>query len=225
MKRLTALCLACLLLLSGLVGCMGPGDDLGVDNTAVSADPNVDITPVPTPDVPITPNVVVTTPQADVEVRAEEVNIEVHGDEEVMAMTEVSGSFAADGGPNFRLMVDKERYQVNDIGGYCYVTLRTGMSGDVYAELGFRANTNAATLSNIILDEYGVMSTKQDLGDEMLGGNAVRHLRGETVQNVFDAYLLEANGGCVTMVLCTTAETEAHRARLMATLETLEIFS
>ena len=225
MKRLIALCLACLLLMSGLVGCMGPGEDVGADEPVNVTDSNPEATPIPTPDVPVTPNVVVTTPKVDAKVREEEVNIEVHGDEEVMAMTEVSGSFAADGGPNFRLMVDKERYQVNDIGGYCYVTLRTGMSGDVYAELGFWSNTDAATLSNIILDEYGVMSTKQDLGDEVLGRNTVRHLRGETVQNVFDAYLLEANGGCVTMVLCTTAETGAHRARLMATLETLEIFS
>ena len=30
-------------------------------------------------------------------------------------------------------------------------------------------------------------------------------------------------GGCVTLVTSTTAETEAHRARLTASLETLEI--
>ena len=223
MKRLTALCLACLLLVSGLVGCKGPGEDIGGDANVVVAEPTP--TPVPTPDTPVTPNVVVTTPQAGTEVRAEDVNVEVHGEQEVMAMTEVSGSFAADGGPNFTLMVDKERYQVNDVGGYCYVTLRTGMSGDVYAELGFWPNTDAETLSTRILAEYGIMSKQQDLGDASLGSNTARHLRGETVQNVFDAYLVEANGGCVTAVLCTTAETEAHRARLMATLETLEIFS
>ena len=223
MKRLTALCLACLLLVSGLVGCKGPGEDLGAKDAMVTAEP--DNTPIPTPDVPVTPNVVVTTPQAGAEVHSEDVNVEVHGEEEVMAMTQVSGSFAADGGPNFTLMVDKERYLVNDVGGYCYVTLRTGMSGDVYAELGFWPNTDASVLSTVILDEYGSMSTKQDLGDEALGNNTARHLRGETVQNVFDAYLVEANGGCVTVVLCTTEATSAHRTRLMASLETLEIFS
>ena len=212
MKRLTALCLACLLLVSGLVGCKGPGEDLGAMETMVTAEP--DNTPIPTPDVPITPNVVVTTPRAGTEVPAEDVNVEVHGEEEVMAMTQVSGSFAADGGPNFTLMVDKERYLVNDVGGYCYVTLRTGMSGDVYAELGFWPNTDASALSTV-----------QDLGEEALGNNTARHLRGETVQNVFDAYLVEANGGCVTVVLCTTEATSAHRTRLMASLETLEIFS
>ena len=223
MKRLTALCLACLLLLSGLVGCMGPGEDIGADEPVVTVTPTP--TPIPTPDTPVTPNVVVTTPEAGSEVRAEDVNVEVHGEQEVLAMTEVSGSFAADGGPNFTLLVDKERYQVNDVAGYCYITLRTGMSGDVYAELGFRPDTDAAALSGVLLSEYGTMSSQQDLGEEALGGNTVRHIRGETVQNVFDAYLLETHGGCVTVVLSTTAETEAHRARLMASLETLEIFS
>ena len=62
-----------------------------------------------------------------------------------------------------------------------------------------------------------------DLGSEQLGSNSVRHVRGETIQNIFDAYLIDVDGGCVTLVTSTTAETEAHRARLTASLETLEI--
>lgn len=221
MKRLLLLALACLMLLGCLAGCMGPGEDVTVEEPTPTAEPTP--TPIPTPDTPVTPEVVVTTPQAGAQQQPQDVTVQVHGEDEVISMTEVSGSFASVGGPSFKLPVDKERYQINDVGGYCYITLRTGMSGDVYAELGFRSNTKAAEIGTEILDEYGVMGTKEDLGEEWLGNNHVRHIRGETVQNVFDVYLLDAESGCVTAVLCTTSETKAHHDRLTAFLEALEI--
>lgn len=222
MKRLFALALAVLMLLCCMAGCGGPGEDVAAPTPTPTAEPTA--TPIPTPDVPVTPEVVITTPQAGTELQPEDVTVQVHGEEEIVTMTEVSGSFASNGGPSFRLLVDKERYLVNDVGGYCYITLRTGMSGDVYAELGFRADTRAADIGTELLDEYGVMGVKEDLGEAWLGNNRVRHIRGETVQNVFDVYLLDAEGGCVTAVLSTTTATTAHRARLTASLESLEIF-
>lgn len=224
MKRLTYLILMLVLCLSCLVGCKDGQGEVNTPNTEVTVTPTPTATPIPTPDVPVTPEVVVTTPNAQQELQPEDVNVEIHGEEEVVSMTAVSGTFASAGGPNFTLLVDQERYQVNDVNGYCYITMRTGMSGDVYAEIGFRAGQTADSIGTGILNEYGVMSTVTDLGTEQLGKNNVVHLRGETVQNIFDVYLLDTDGGCVTLVTSTTAETEAHRARLTASLETLEIY-
>ena len=224
MKRKVLLALVLALCLLVLSGCKGPGEDATTPDGEVTITPSPTPTPIPTPDVPITPEVVVTVPEDEDEVTPEDVSVEIHGEEEVVSMTTVSGTFASVGGPQFRVLVDQSRYLVNDIGGYCYITMNTGMSGDVYAEIGFRSGQSADSIGTSILNEYGVMSTVTDLGREQLGNNAVRHLRGETVQNIFDVYLIDAQGGCVTLVTSTTAETEAHRVRLTASLETLELY-
>lgn len=223
MKRLICLVLVSVLCLSCLTGCKNGTGEVNTPNTEVTMTPAPTATPIPTPDVPVTPEVVVTTPNTQQGMTPEDVNVEIHGEEEVVSMTAVSGTFASAGGPNFTLLVDKDRYQVNDVGGYCYITMSTGMSGDVYAEIGFRAGETAETIGTSILNEYGVMSSVTELGSEQLGKNTVLHVRGETVQNIFDVYLLNVSGGCVTLVTSTTSETEAHRARLTASLETLEI--
>jgi len=223
MKKLLLSVLVLVLCVSCLCGCKSGENETNMPNGEVTTTPTPTATPIPTPEVPVTPEVVVTTPDTQQEILPEDVNVEIYGEEETVSMTAVSGTFASAGGPNFTLLVDQERYQVNDIGGYCYITLRTGMSGDVYAELGFRPGQTADSIDKGILDEYGVMSTVTKLGREPLGSYDVVHFRGETVQNIFDVYLLDVSGGCMTMVTSTTAETEAHRARLTASLETLEI--
>ena len=211
MKRLIALTLAMLMLLC--CGCTGSGNDVAE---------NVETTPTPTPkpDVPVAAQTVVTNSKGD----PVDVAVMIHGEEEIISMTPVSGSFAAHGGPEFTLLVDRSRYAVNDVGGFCYVTLSTGMSGDVYAELGFRPEVNAKDIGTEILDEYGIMGVKEEPKSEWLGNNRVRHIHGKTVQNEFDVYLLDTEGGCMTLVLSTSPYTAAHRSRLMATLESLEIF-
>jgi hypothetical protein len=209
MKRLIALTLALLLLLC--CGCTPKG---GEDVEAT--------TPTPAPDVPATVETVVDKISGDAE--TVDVAVTIHGQEELIPMTPVSGSFAHEGGPKFTLLVDKSRYQVNDVGGYCYITLPTGMSGDVYVELGFRSEVKAEDIGTEILDEYGIMGVKVPAEQEWLGSNRVRHLHGKTVQNEFDVYLLDTEGGCMTVVLSTSPYTTAHRARLMATMESLEIF-
>lgn len=223
MKRLILSVFVPILCLLCLAGCKDGQESINTPNGEVTANVTATVTPIPTPDVPVTPEVVVTTPNPQQVTGPEDVNVEIHGEEETVTMTSVSGTFASAGGPDFTLLVDQERYQVNDVDGYCYITLRTGMSGDVYAEIGFRSGQTADSIGTGILNEYGVMSTVTDSGSEQLGKNTVRHLRGETVQNIFDVYLLDVDGGCVTLVMSTTAETEAHRARLLASLETLEI--
>lgn len=222
MKRLICCILLLAICICGLTGCKDGQNTIKTPNEEVTATAIPTVTPIPTPDVPVTPEVVVTAPDTQ-EIVPQDVNVEIHGEEEVVTMTAVSGTFASAGGPEFTVLVDQERYQVNDVGGYCYITLRTGMSGDVYAEIGFRSGQTAQQVGTGILNEYGFMSTVTDLGSEQLGQNTVLHVRGETIQNIFDAYLLDVEGGCVTLVTSTTAETEAHRARLTASLETLEI--
>lgn len=223
MKRLMVLGLVFALSLSCLAGCGGPGGTGETPDVQVTATPTPTLTPIPTPDTPATPDVVVAPPGANPETTPEVVNVPIYGVDEEVSMTAVNGSFASSGGPAFTLLVDQERYQVNDVGGYCYITLRTGMSGDVYAEIGYRPNSNSDALSASILSEYGVMNTEKNLGMEQLGSHTVLHLRGETIQNIFDVYLLDVDSGCVTLVTSTTAESEAHRARLTASLETLEL--
>lgn len=211
MKRLFALTLALLLLLC--CGCT-PG--------AADVPPEESPTPTPMPRVPVAVETVLDKPSKDAEIV--DVAVMIHGEEELIPMSPVSGSFAHEGGPKFTLLVDKSRYQVNDVGGYAYITLPTGMSGDVYAELGFRPDVKPEDIGTEILDEYGIMGVKEQPKSEWLGNNRVSHLHGKTVQNEFDVYLLDTEGGCMTVVLSTSPYTTAHRARLMATLESLEIF-
>lgn len=221
MKRVLAAMLSCVLAVSLLTGCGGPGGD-SVDSAAEpTATPAPTATPVPTPETPVSPEAVVTVPKA--EETPTPVDVEIHGEAETVDMITYNGSFAANGGPNFSVLVDESRYQVNDMGGYCYITLRTGMSGDVYAELGFRGGQTSETIGTSLLGEYGTMVAVSDLGTEALGNNTVRHVRGETIQNVFDAYLLDTIDGCMTMVVSSTADTATHRTRLVASLESLII--
>ena len=210
MKRLFALTLALLLLCCGCTS--------GADAVLPEESP----TPTPIPQIPAAVETVLDKPDKDAV--PVDVAVVIHGEEERIPMTPVSGSFAHEGGPKFTLLVDKSRYQVNDVGGYAYITLPTGMSGDVYAELGFRPDMKAEDMVTDILDEYGIMGIKEEPESEWLGNNRVSHVHGKTVQNEFDVYLLDTEGGCMTVVLSTSPYTTAHRARLMATLESLEIF-
>lgn len=210
MKRIALWMLVCLLLLC--CGCGGDGAAETVDAP----------TPTPMPQVPAVPETVVSKPQGNGE--TVDVTVDIHGTEEIIPMSPVSGSFASAGGPEFTILVDRSRYQVNDVGGFCYITLPTGMSGDVYVELGFREGAGSDSIGTEILDEYGTMGIKEEPVKEWLGNRRVSHIRGQTVQNVFDVYLINTQGGCMTVVMSTTTETKAHRARLTATLESLEIF-
>ena len=225
MKRLLTLAVVFLLALSLLTGC-GSDDDSAQQNPVVetpSPTPEPTPTPIPTPDVPVTPEAVIPAPQVGEVIENKDVTVQINNEEETISMTPVSGTLSASGGPDFTLYVDQSRYQVNDISGYCYITLRTGMSGDVYAELGFKSGSSSDSLSGSILNEYGMMNNTLDFGEETLGSYTVHHVRGETIQYVFDVYLLDTNGGCMTMVVSTTSETTAHRDRLTGILETLQI--
>ena len=204
MKRLIALAL-CLLLLAGCGGTVAE---------------TVTPTPEPTPrTVPLPVQTVVTAIGSDTCTAA----VEGQSGTEAVTMTEVLGTFAHLGGPDFRLYADLARYQINDTGTCCYMTLHTGMSGDVYGELGFRFGARSEELAETLPNEYGNILLCGDFGMEQLGDHSVRHVRGETVQNIFDVYLLDTPEGCITMVISSTAQTEHHRNRLLASFERLKI--
>lgn len=204
--------LALVLCLSLLTGCH-------------TADPEPTPTPTPSADVEITPdipNTIVNVEDPETTPATEEFTLELEGIPEDVSMTEVKGTFAHMGGPAFSLYVDKTRYEVTDVDGYCYITLEAGDS--VYGEIGFRPDTDAKTLSGTLLREYGNMQRTEDLGTVALGENTAHEITGATMYSVFDAYLIDVEGGCVTVVICTPTEAvEGHGTRLLASFETLTL--
>lgn len=219
-----ALVLGCALLLAGCGKETPPAETAAPTVTPVATvTPVPTPTPIPTPDAPVTPPMVVEYPRAEEIPENKDFTLTVNGEEETVTMSYVPGSFASLGGPDFGLYMDPWRYQVNAMSGYCYLTLRTGMSGDVYAELGFREGETAEKLSTRILPEYGVTAPPEAPETVTLGVNEALLVHGETIGNVYDVYLIDTDTGCVTLVICTTAATQAHNVRLTASLETLTL--
>lgn len=179
MKRKLAYFLALCLLLGTLGACR-------------RTDPPPEETPSPTEK----PQTIVKVPEPD---QQPDTTISTVDGEEV-TLTLVSGSFQRTGGPDFSLYVDKNQYQVNDVDGCCYITTD---EGSTYAEIGFRPETDAETLSAGFLGEYGNMQDSSDLGEQTLGSNSVRKLAGRTMDSAFEAFLLDTEEGCVTMVVCS----------------------
>ena len=219
-----ALVLGCALLLTGCGQAAAPAEPSAPVVTEVpTVTPVPTPTPIPTPDTPVTPPMVVEYPRAEDIPENKDFTLTVNGEEETVTMSYVPGSFRSLGGPDFGLYMDPWRYQVNAMSGYCYLTLRTGMSGDVYAELGFREGETAEKLSPRILPEYGVTAPPQAAEKVTLGANEALLVHGETIGNVYDVYLIDTDTGCVTLVICTTSATQAHNVRLTASLETLTL--
>lgn len=182
--------------------------------------------PVPTPEptvpaVPATPNVVVDVPDPEQTPDVQEFVLILEGEEERGEMTRVGGVFPD--GPSFSLYVDKSRFTVNDVDGYCYLN---NESGTAYAELGFRAGADGESLSGTILNEYGRMQSTEDLGETPLGEQTARCVVGRTLDTVFTVYLIDTQGGCVTAVVSrpdSTEFAEGAQVRLQAMLTTLEL--
>lgn len=156
--------------------------------------------PLPTPTPPPTsdhgPQTIVDVP--DENTPPETMESTVNGEE--VTLTEVTGSFRRTGGPDFSLFVNKTRFQVNDVDGYCYVTTDEGTA---YAEIGFRPNSDADTLSGSILREYGNMQDTSEPREETLGEYATVQVAGYTMDSAFEVYLINVEGGCVTLVVCS----------------------
>ena len=179
--------------------------------------------PEETPEPTEKPQTIVKVPEPDQP--PETMSETVNGEE--VTLTLVSGSFQRTGGPDFSLYVDKNRYQVNDVDGCCYITTD---EGSTYAEIGFRPETDAETLSAGFLGEYGNLQDSSDLGEQTLGSNTVRKLAGRTMDSAFEAFLLDTDGGCVTMVVCSPigdmspmSATATDAVRLVDALRTLTL--
>lgn len=179
MKRNRIALLAACLLLVLLCGCQ-------------KQDPAPEPTPTPTQG----PQTIVNVPGEDE--LPETKNVTVNGEEAILTL--VTGSFGRTGGPDFSLYVDKNQYKVNDIDGCCYITTD---EGSTYAEIGFRPDTDAETLASGFLREYGNMQDESDLGEQVFGDHTARRLAGRTMDSAFEAYLVDTDGGCLTMVVCS----------------------
>lgn len=206
MKRKLCALLALCLLLGSLWGCK-------------KTDPDPDPTPTPTQG----PQTIVDVPKDDD--LPETMDTTVNGEE--VTMTLVSGSFSRLGGPDFSLYVEKDRYTVNDVEGCCYLT---DDAGTTYAEIGFRENVTGEQLSGTFLREYGNLQSSSDDGDTDFGEYTARHLAGQTMDSVFEAFLVDVDGGCVTMVVCSPigdasslGSVMPEAARLIQSLQTITL--
>lgn len=179
MKRKLCVLLTLCLLLGSLWGCQ-------------KTDPE----PTPTPSPTQGPQTIVDVP--DENDQPDTMDTTVNGEE--VTLTLVTGSFRRLGGPDFSLYVNKTRFQVNDVDGCCYLTTEEGRT---YAEIGFRENTDAETLSSTFLREYGNLQDSSDMGEQTIGENTARQLAGYTMDSAFEAWLIDVEGGCVTLVVCS----------------------
>ena len=186
-------------------------------------EPEATPTPSPTETVdttPIIPGTIVETPDPETTPETEEFTLQLEGVKEQVTMTLVEGQFPE--GPRFSLYVDTDRYTVNEVEGYCYITTDEGDS--IYAEIGFRPGETAKNLSDSILREYGNLYQQESYGESRLGENTARHVTGEAMTSLYNAYLIDMDGGCVTLVTCYPPEAaEGAGVRLMASLESLTL--
>lgn len=203
-----------------LTGCLCLGLLAGCGGRS---DPEPTPTPTPAEETQTTPDIpgtIVDIPDPENTPETEDFTLELEGMSEQVTMTLVEGQFPD--GPKFSLYVDKERYTVNEIDGYCYLTTDAGDS--IYAEIGFRPGGTAKDLSGSLLREYGTMQSTESYGETRLGENPARHIGGRTMASIYDAYLIDVDGGCVTLVLCYPPEAaEGAAVRLLASLETLTL--
>lgn len=206
MKRNYCLLLALCLLLTSLWGCK-------------KTTPDSEPTPTPTQGS----QTIVDVPKDD---DLPETKNEIVNGEEV-TMTLVSGSFSRLGGPDFSLYVEKDRYTVNDVEGCCYIT---DDAGTTYAEIGFRENMTGEQLSGTFLREYGNLQSSSDDGVAEFGDYTARKLAGRTMDSNFEAFLVDVEGGCVTMVVCSPvgelspiSSIMPEAARLIQSLQTITL--
>lgn len=201
-----------------LTGCLCLGLLTGCGR---KSDPEPTPTPTPTPAVDTTPHIpgsIVEPPDPDATPETEDFILDLEGMEDQVTMTLVEGQFPD--GPKFSLYVDKERYTVNEVDGYCYITTDEGDS--LYAEIGYRPGVTADALSGTLLREYGNLQSSERYGETEVSDYTAIHVGGRTMTSLYNAYLIDLEGGCVTLVLCYPPEAaEGAGVRLMASLDTL----
>ena len=146
------------------------------------------------------------------------------GDEEQQA-TLVAGSFALRRGPEFSLYLDRSRFQLIENEGRCYFCPQND-GGDLYLEIAYFNGVSAERLAPSVFQDYGIIIQASDVKDAELNGQAAKHVSAKTMENQFEAYVLDAESGCVTLVFCSSdAVSEKSTQALEASMQSFLLSS
>ncbi len=137
------------------------------------------------------------TPSVD---RPSETNLPVENEEQQMTL--VAGSFAQRGGPDFSLYLDPSKFQMIENEGRCYFCPQNG-AGELYLEVAFFHGVTSDVLAASVFQDYGIIIQKDDVQDVQLNGQDAKHVSAKTMENHLEAYVLNTDGGSVTLVFCT----------------------
>ena len=137
------------------------------------------------------------TPNVD---RPVETSLPVENEDRQMSL--VAGSFAQRSGPDFSLYLDTASLQMIENEGRCYFCPQTG-AGDLYLEIAYFSGVSPDVLAASVFQDYGIIIQKDDVQDQQLNGQNAKHVSAKTMENHLEAYVLDADGGCITLVFCT----------------------
>lgn len=144
------------------------------------------------------------------------------GDRE-QEMTLIAGSFALRGGPGFSLYIDQSQFQLIENEGRCYFCPING-ANDLYLEIAFFNGVSADVIAPSVFLDYGVIIQKNDVTDSTLNGMATKLVTAKTMENYLEAYVLDVDGGCLTLVLCTPGTASfSSQSSLTASLNSISL--
>ena len=144
------------------------------------------------------------------------------GDEE-QHTTLVAGSFALRGGPDFSIYLDRDRFQLIENEGRCYFCPQND-GGDLYLEIAYFNGVSAERLAPSVFQDYGIIIQAGDVENAELNGHAAKHVTAKTMENNFEAYVLDSETGCVTLVFCgSDAISKTSQQALLSSMGTFQI--
>ena len=123
-------------------------------------------------------------------------------DDEEHSLTLVAGSFALRGGPDFSLYLDQSVFQLIENAGRCYFAPQSDAS-NLYLEIAYFSGVTADALAASVFQDYGIIIQKDAVEDTEFSGQSAKHVQAKTMENQLEAYVLDTDGGSVTLILCT----------------------
>ena len=140
--------------------------------------------------------------------------------EEEQQVTLVAGSFALRGGPDFSLYLDRGRFQLIENEGRCYFCPQND-GGDLYLEIAYFNGVSAERLAPSVFQDYGIIIQAGDVEDAELNGQPAKHVTAKTMENQYEAYVLDSGSGCVTLVFCgSDAISDVTKQALLSSMQT-----
>ena len=75
-----------------------------------------------------------------------------------------------------------------------------------------------------MFQDYGIIIQASDVEDAELNGHAVKHVTAKTMENQFEAYVMDSESGCVTLVFCgSDAISETTQQALKSSMQTFQL--